>query len=177
VLSGAFINDVVVTKDAAYFTNTTGGQLFVVPLGRRGALPAPSAVTSLPIGAPNPNGIETTPDSQALLVVSGGNLFRVDPATGATTPTALGGQNVENGDGLVRRGRTLYVVQNRSNLIAVVKLNRDGTAGSVRERLSDADLDVPSTADLFGPAIYAVNARFGAPMTPDTPYQIVRVDR
>ena len=130
------------------------------------------------IGAASPNGIETTPDKKALLVVSAGDLFRVDPATGATTQTALGGDNaVENGDGLVRRGRTLYVVQNRSNLIAVVKLNRDGTSGTVKDRLTDPDLDVPSTADLFGRAIYAVNARFGTPTTPDTPYQIVRVER
>src|SRR5262245_16158844 len=177
VASGAFINDVVVTHDAAYFTDTMGGQLFAVPLGPGGDLPAPSAVRQIAIGAANPNGIETTPDNGALLVVSGGNLFRVDPATGATTQTALENGPVTNGDGLFRQGRTLYVVQNRSNLIAVVEVNGDGTAGTVTERLSDGDLDVPSTAGPSATAIYAVNARFATPPTPDTPYQIVRVDR
>ena len=176
--SGGFINDVVVTHDAAYFTNTTGGQLFAVPLVAGGALPPSGRFSPTAIGAANPNGIETAPDNKALLVVSGGALFRFDPATGITTQTSLGGADVVNGDGLVRQGRTLYVVQNRSNRIAVVKLNADGTAGTVQERLGEGlPLDVPSTADLFGNAIYAVNARFGAPMTPDTPYEIVRVER
>ena len=171
-----FINDVVVTADAAYFTNTMGGQLFAVPLGPGGQLPDSGTIAPLAIGAASPNGIETTPDNKALIVVSAGDLYRVDAATGTTTEIDLGGENVVNGDGLVRNGTTLYVVQNRANLIAVVKLNPAGTAGTVERRLTDPDLDVPATADLFGSAIYAVNARFTTPPTPSTTYTIERVE-
>jgi sugar lactone lactonase YvrE len=172
-----FINDVVVTADAAYFTNTAGGQLFPVPLGPGGRLPDSGTIDPLAIDAASPNGIETTPDNKALIVVSAGALFRVDPATETTTEIDLGGENVVNGDGLVRNGTTLYVVQNRVNMIAVVKLNAAGTAGTVERRLTDPDLDVPATADLFGSAVYAVNARFTTPPTPSTSYTIERVER
>lgn len=189
--SGAFINDVVVTRGAAYFTDSNNARLFEVPLGPAGALPDPSAVRPIaltgdfpstpPLATPNANGIETTPDGQALLVVHTvtGQLFRVDPATGvaANVPLTGGGGNVLRGDGIVRRGQTLYVVQNTLNQIAVVELDRAGTSGVIERTLTNDHLDVPTTADLLfgvGP-LYAVNARFSTPATPDTEYQIVRV--
>ncbi len=188
--SGSFINDVVVTRDAAYFTDSNNARLFEVPFGPGGALPDPSAVRAVPLTGefptttpptPNANGIETTPDGEALLVVHtvAGQLFRVDPATGvaANVPLTGGSGNVVRGDGIVRRGRTLYVVQNTLNQIAVVRLDRAGTTGQIERTLTNEHLDVPTTADLLfgvGP-LYTVNARFGTPPTPDTPYQIVRV--
>jgi len=187
---GSFINDVVVTRTAAYFTDSNNARLFEVPLGRNGALPAPTAVRAIPLtgdfpttspATPNANGIETTPDGTALLVVHtvAGQLFRVDPETGVATMVALtgGSGNVLRGDGIVRRGRTLYVVQNTLNQIAVVQLNRRGTTGAINRVLTNPNLDVPTTADLLfgmGP-LYTVNARFTTPPTPDTPYKIVRV--
>jgi hypothetical protein len=188
----SFVNDVVVTHDAAYFTDSNNARLFEVPFGDDGALPDPSssAVRTIPLAGefpttppstPNANGIETTPDGQALLVVHTvtGQLFRVDPATGVATnvPLTGGSGNVVRGDGIVRRGRTLYVVQNTLNQIAVVGLDRAGTTGQIRRTLTNKNLDVPTTADLLfgiGP-LYAVNARFSTPATPDTEYQIVRV--
>jgi hypothetical protein len=189
-LNTAFINDVVVTHDAAYFTDSANARLFEVPLGDGGALPLPSAVrpialtgdfpTTMP-STPNANGIETTPDRQALLVVHtvAGQLFRVDPVSGVATnvPLTGGSGNVVRGDGIVRRGSTLYVVQNTLNQVAVVGLDRAGTSGQIRRTLMNENLDVPTTADLLfgiGP-LYAVNARFSTPATPDTEYQIVRV--
>ena len=37
--------------------------------------------------------------------------------------------------------------------------------------------DVPATIARIGSALYAVNARFSTPPTPDTDYAVVRVDR
>jgi hypothetical protein len=85
--------------------------------------------------------------------------------------------NVLRGDGIVRQGTTLYVVQNFLNQIAVVELAPDGSAGTISAVLTDGDFDVPTTADLFGPAVYAVNARFSTPPGPDVAYQVVRVER
>jgi hypothetical protein len=41
--------------------------------------------------------------------------------------------------------------------------------------LTSDGLDVPTTAAYVTNALYAVNARFGTPVTPDTPYWITRL--
>ena len=95
---------------------------------------------------------------------------------GATTQMIdLGGASVSAGDGILLIGKTLYVVRNRLNQIAVIKLSRDLTSGTVTDTLTNANFDVPTTIGLFGDALYAVNARFGTPPTPDTTYTAVRV--
>lgn len=180
-----FVNDVVVTRNAAYFTDSNQPVIYRLPLGRKGALPEQSAVERIPLsgdyvfvpGAFNANGIEATANGQWLIIVhsSRGELYRVDPRTGATTLIDLGGASVSNGDGIRLRGRTLYVVRNRLNQIAVIKLSRDLTSGTVTDTLTNANFDVPTTIGLFGDALYAVNARFGTPPTPDTTYTAVRV--
>jgi len=182
-----FVNDVIVTKKAAYFTDSQQPFLYKVPLGRRGELPDQSAVERIPLsgayvfvpGAFNANGIEASSDGKRLLVVhsSRGELYRVDPDTGEATLVDLGGYVLTNGDGLRLQGRTLYVVQNRLNQIAVIRLSRDWTSGSVERTITDPNFDVPTTVGLFGNSLYAVNARFTTPPTPDTTYTVVRVPR
>jgi hypothetical protein len=83
---------------------------------------------------------------------------------------------VPNGDGILLHGRTLYVVQNQLNLIAVVKLDHDLGSGTVLRRLSDPGFDFPTTIDRFGGRLYAVNARFNATTPPaETPYWITAI--
>jgi sugar lactone lactonase YvrE len=53
-----------------------------------------------------------------------GKLFTVDPGTGVTRTIAVNA-TLTNGDGLLLQGRTLYVVQNRDDKIAVVSLTAD----------------------------------------------------
>ena len=182
-----FINDVVVTRDAAYFTDSSQPVIYKVPLGRHGELPDPSAVQRIPLsgdfvfvpGAFNANGIEATPDGRWLLIVHStrGELYRVDPRTGQSKLIDLGGASVTNGDGLRLSGHTLYVVRNVLNQIDVVKLNRFWTGGTVVNVLTNPNFDVPTTIGVFGPWLYAVNARFTTPPTPDTTYTVVRVPR
>jgi hypothetical protein len=81
-----------------------------------------------------------------------------------------------NGDGIVLEGRTLYLVQNRLNQIAVIELEPDLTAGVLVDVLTSPYFDVPTTAAAsFGRSLYAVNARFGTPPTPATQYEVVQV--
>ena len=87
-----------------------------------------------------------------------GELFKVNARTGRTREIALD-QPVTNGDGVLRQGRKIYVVQNRDNKIAVVKLSRKERRGRVRRFLTDPRLDVPTTIAPFKKFIYAVNAR------------------
>lgn len=177
----AFVNDVVVTRDAAYFTDSVNPVLYVVDLDRRGR---PGAARTLPLTGDlqyttgvNANGIEASPDGRTLLVVQSnlGLLFRVSAATGVTEQVDLGGASLTNGDGLLRRGSTLYVVRNRLNEIAVVELDRRYETGRLVDTITDPNFQVPTTVAAFGPFLYAVNARFGTPPTPDTTYTVVRV--
>lgn len=179
-----FVNDVVVTRDAAWFTDSQQAQLYKLPLGPGGAPPDDVEVVPLSgeweqVDGFNANGIAQTPNRQALLVIQSatGILFRVDPETGEATAVDLGGLLLPNGDGLLVVGRTLYVVQNQLNKVAVIRLNAAGTSGEFVEDLTDSDFQVPTTIARFGKGLYLPNARFGTPTTPDTPYSVVRIER
>jgi sugar lactone lactonase YvrE len=179
-----FVNDVVVTPDAAWFTDSLNPVLYKLPLGADGQLPGQDDVVTVPLTGDvvfqegfNVNGIERTPDGAELLVVqtNTGLLFRVDPATGVTRTVDLGGVTLPDGDGLLRDGRTLYVVRNVSNEVAVVRLDRAGRRGSVVARLTDPRFDVPTTADRFDGRLYVTNSRFLIDPTPTTTYSAVAV--
>jgi sugar lactone lactonase YvrE len=182
-----FVNDVILSKDAAWFTDSRQPVLYKVPLGRHGKLPKQSAVRTLPLSGDykhdaagtNANGISLTPDGRGLIIVQSvtGLLFRVDPRTGVTKQVNLGGLLMTAGDGLLRSRDTLYVVQNRLNQIAVLDLNNSGTRGRQLRTITSADFDIPTTAAFFGKRIYLPNARFSTPPTPTTPYWVTAVHR
>jgi sugar lactone lactonase YvrE len=182
--AATFVNDVVVTRKAAYFTDSQNPQLYVVPLGRHGRLPGQGAVRTLPLTGDlvyqdgfNLNGIAAAKGGRVLVVVQSntGKLFTANPRTGRTREIDLGGELVTNGDGLLLRGRTLFVVRNRLNLIAVVRLSRSLTEGRVVAELTDPDFDVPTTIAFTAGHLYAVNARFGIADPTTARYDIVRV--
>ncbi len=182
----SFVNDVVLTKDAAWFTDSQQAQLYKLPLDRPRTLPDADEVETLPLTGEwmqqpgfNANGIAQTPNHQALLVIQSvtGFLFRVDPATGVATRVDLGGTVLTNGDGLLVVGRTLYVVQNQSNTVAEIRLNAAGTSGVLVDQLTSPEFDVPTTVAAYANSLFLPNARFGTPPTPDTTYQVTRIDR
>jgi sugar lactone lactonase YvrE len=183
----SFINDVVVTRDAAYFTNSFQPAIYRVALANNGELPASPTAVEIPLtgdyqftqGAFNANGIAATPNGDTLIIVNSvdGALYNVDPETGDATLIDLGGDSVPNGDGILLQGKTLYVVQNQLNQIAVVELNSDLTEGTIVDTITSSAFRVPTTIARFGSALYAVNARFGTPPTPDTEYEVVQVSR
>ena len=179
----SFINDVVLTPDAAWFTDSVNPFLYKLPL-RHGRLPGQAQVVALPLSGDivfgpgfNANGIARTPDGRGLLIVQSntGLLFRVDPGTGVARTVDLGGYVLTAGDGLLVRGRTLYAVQNALNTIAVFRLNSAGSRGMLTDRLTDPRLDVPTTVAAFGNRLYLPNARFSTPPTPTTPYTAVAI--
>lgn len=182
----SFINDVVLTRRMAWFTDSANPVLYGLPLGRRGDLPDADEVVTLELGGEyvqqpgfNLNGITRTPDGRALLAVqtATGLLFRIDPESGEATEVDLGGALLTNGDGMLLLGRTLYVVQNRSNQVAVVELNRSGTRGQLVDTLNSDHFDVPTTVAAFGRWLYLPKARFSTPPTPTTTYTAVRIER
>jgi sugar lactone lactonase YvrE len=180
-----FVNDVVLTGDAAWFTDSFRPVLYKVPLGRHGQLP--EAAVTVPLtgdyqfvpDAWNANGIVRTPDGRGLLIVSmiHKQLFRVDPATGATTLVTMSGADAEFGDGMVLAGRTLYVVQGWHYRVAVFRLDAAATTATFVAHISHERFAVPSTAAKVGGRLYVVSARFDT--TPDaaTPYWVTAIDR
>lgn len=181
----SFINDVVLTAEAAYFTNSFQPVIYRVPLLPKGQFPDTPTVEEITLGgdyqftpgAFNANGIAATANGDRLIIVNSteGALYNVDPSTGVAIRIDLGTGAVPNGDGILLRGRNLYVVQNRLNQVAVIQMNSDFTAGTITRTITSPLFRVPTTIAGFGKTLYVVNARFGTPPTPDTDYDVVRV--
>ena len=185
-----FTNDVIVTRTAAYFTDSFAPALYRLQLGPQGLIPGSADLQTIPLGGDfvfipatfNANGIEATPDGTNLFVVNGSaaELYRVDPHTGEATKIDLGGAGVPSGDGLVLEGLTLYVVQNFLNQIAEIQLAPDLASGEIVDVITSPLFRIPTTADLFGSSLYAVNARFDVapPGVPNAfEFEVVRVQK
>jgi hypothetical protein len=176
-----FINDVVLTRRTAYFTDSRQPVIYAVSRDLSGVTPIALAGFPMTPNVNNLNGIEAVRKGRLLLAVqsSEGVLWRIDPATGSHSPVDLGGEELTNGDGLLLiRKRTLLVVQNRSNQIAVVRLAKDFRSGSVVGTITHDDFDVPTTVARKRGNLFLPNARFGttAPESPDAAeYWITRV--
>lgn len=187
----SFVNDVVVTSKAAYFTdsgtanNPNPGafqfagepRLFVVPIGAAGEVGDDFdevAVDAPDIAFPNLNGIETLPGGKRLVVAhtAGGLLFEVDPKTGGAGVIDIG-VGLIGADGLVRNGNIVYVVENAAARISAVKVAADGSSGVVDAVYPVTGAETPTTAGIFGKTLYAVDARFGSMAGP---YSVFRVD-
>lgn len=178
-----FLNDLVVTREAVYVTDSFAPLLDVIPLGPGGSLPDPTAAFSLPLsgtftfvpGNFNANGIVAARGWLLVVMSASGELLRVDPATGLATVVDLGGASVASGDGLELRGDSLYVVRNFLNEVAMLGLGPQLASAELIGVITSPDLDIPTTAALQAGRLWAVNARFTTPPTPDTEYDIVRL--
>jgi hypothetical protein len=167
-----FLNDLVVTDDAVYVTDSFNAWLDVIPLGANGALPALDEVTTLPLsgitfepGQFNANGIVASRGWLIVVDSFTGGLYRVDPATGEGSPISIGAADVSNGDGLELRGSTLYVVRNADQRVEVFRLGAGLRSATWLRTLTSPDLSVPTTAAVQAGRLWVVNARFGIPTT------------
>lgn len=181
--AGTFVNDVVLTPDAAWFTDSYKAQLYRLAIGRGGE---PGGVSTLPLSGDwvqgpdfTANGISRTPDGRALIVADtvadGGLLMRVDPRTGVATKVDTGSLRLPYADGLLLLGRVLYVVQQSANRVDVIRLDAAGTRGTPIAVITDPRFRIPTTVAAWGDRLYLPNARFDTPPTPDTEYDVVSV--
>ena len=159
------MNDVAIARGGAYFTDSR--RQFLYRFDGREVKAIPLTGDIVYEAGNNANGIEATRDGKTLVIVQSnvGRLSRSTPRSGRTREIVLN-EPVVNGDGLLLDGKTLYVVQNRDNKVAVVRLRRSLSSGTVTMHLTDPDFDVPTTIDDFGHRLYAVNARFRPAGTP-----------
>jgi hypothetical protein len=165
-----FLNDLDITRNAVYITDSQNAQLAVIPLGRFGRLPDPSAAHLMPLTGEfqmqpgfNANGIAARGGWLVMVQLNTGFLFKVNPRTGETHRIDTGGYLVSNGDGLELRGRTLYVVRNFDNLVAALRLSRGLRHAELLGEITapPGALSVPTTATATLRGLYVVNARFG----------------
>jgi hypothetical protein len=183
------INDVVITRQAAYFTDSIRpylGRVAIAPDGQpRSAANVPLPENfGVPGGCtlglpPKSNGIAATANGKYLILVhmSEGQLYLMDTATFNVLPIDVtgrdfaGGNVLCGGDGLLLDGKTLYVVQAPMNRVAVVELSPDRLSGVLTRYItepfaSNPALGFPTTVAEFGNALYAVT--YGdAPPSPD----------
>jgi hypothetical protein len=182
---GGFVNDVVVTKRWAFFTDSVEPFLYRVRIRDDGLPAGRNSVRSVPLTGDieyeagfNANGIDVDRGTRRFVMVQSntGKLFLVRPG-GRTREIDLGGERVDSGDGVLLQGGNVFVVQNFLNQVAKVRLSADLRSGNVVSRTTDPDFDVPTSIDGLGDRLYVVNARFTTPPTPHTKYWIAPFDR
>ncbi len=182
-----FINDVALSTDAAYFTDSGRPTLFRVSRTATGVGDTAEAWLDLtttiiqyqptdPAFGPNLNGIVVTPDNKYLIVVQSntGKLFRITIADKSISEINLGGSQV-HGDGLLLNGQTLYAVAKPN--IAPIVLSADFSSGTVGATFTDASLRFPTTIAQEGDRLLVVNAQFDKQptKTPVLPFSVSSV--
>ncbi|WP_211370372.1 SMP-30/gluconolactonase/LRE family protein [Nonomuraea turkmeniaca] len=129
------------------------------------------------------NGIVADPSGRFLLTADmvGGDLFRLDIASGAVRRVALRGGDMLHADGLELRQGTLWVVHNTDNAISRWHVARDGASAGVERRLTDTALELPTTLVRRHGTLYVVRSQFdkGGPLggegRPRIPFTIAAV--
>jgi sugar lactone lactonase YvrE len=181
----SLVNDVALTNDGAWFTESRQARLYFVPVSQAGvpgatfrtlAVSGPAA--DITVGRVNLNGIQATPNGETLVVAHSVNaqLHTVDPTTGASATIA--GVSLPNVDGIVLEAGRLWAVQNLSNQVSQIRLRPDLTSGAVEEVITSNLFQVPTTAARFESRLAVVNSKMntGFPPTADQ-YEVIVVGR
>ena len=177
-LGKGFINDVTLTSDGAWFTNSAAAELYFLPVGEQGDL---GKVKTLKLSGPaadltqgfNLNGIAASDDGKVLIVAHSmnGALYTVNPKTGESA--AIKGASVPFVDGILVRGDNVWAVQNQLNQITRLDLSSDLSSAEVRNIIKSGAFNIPTTVALFGEGtLAAVNAQFNQP---PSPFEVVLV--
>ena len=187
------INDVALTKDAAYFTDSFNPVIYKVRIGHHGkigsaqaiALSGPAA-TIVP-GGFNLNGIAAANGRLIVDHTDLGKLFTINPRTGSSREITVTGGALSVGslDGILLRGNKLYVVENFTERLVTLKLGHDLRTARIVATVTDADVKgafrIPTAVAEQNGKLALVNARFdvglppplGTGVPPGTDYNLV----
>ena len=186
------INDVVLTRDAAWFTDSFAPVLYKLPIrssGRLGTgrtIPLSGPAAEIVPGAPNLNGIAAAPDGKRLIVnhTALGALFTVNPETGVTRRIEVSGLLPGVLDGLLLDDHSLWAVENFANTLVRIRLSSDLSRGRITQTIQSPLFRVPTTvAEAGDDRLALVNARFdlglppplGSGLPPGTEFDVVVV--
>lgn len=192
--AASLINDVTVTNDAAYFTDTFNPVIYKVPIGPGARIGQPQSIplsgpAAVPGDFPNWNGIDATRDGKSLIVghSSRGAMYLVDPVTGASRTIEITGGTItpDTADGILLDGKTLWVVENFANRLVKIELDPGLTSGRIVAAVTHPLFRVPTTVAEHGNRLALINGRFdlgfpppfgpGAP--PGTTFDVVQLDK
>jgi sugar lactone lactonase YvrE len=198
--SGEFgiVNDLTITKDAVFFTDSFRPVVYQLPLSRNGEIPDDIfAATEIPLPPEflntdpfccTGNGIVSTPDGKTLIIGHSNlaRLYVMDVATGDVSQVMVDGPLSGFLDGLAMEGSTVYVMTPYDfpgppvsvDRIQVVELDKDYLTGTLVDTITDPeDLDGVASGAIFGGSLYVNNARYAAPFPPppDTPFWVTKI--
>jgi DNA-binding beta-propeller fold protein YncE len=180
---GPAINDVALTTEEAWFTDSFQPHLYRVPIAPDGSIGAPSTLALTGPAANlsgdfNLNGIAATADGKTLIVAHSGDstLYTVNPATGASA--AIVGADVPSVDGILLEAGRVWAVQNLLNQVTELRLSPDLSSASEGQVITSPLFQVPTTVARHGNTLALVNAKFdtGIPPTADQ-YEVVLINR
>lgn len=193
------VNDLTITKDAVYFTDSFRPVLYRLPLSKNGGLPLdPGAATEIPLPDEfildpendpccGGNGIVSTPNGKTLIIGHSNlaRLYRFDTATGDVDQIAVDGPLSGFLDGIAMQGDTLYIMTPYDfpgppvsiDRIQVVELDKGNLSGTLVDTITDPDnLDGVASGAIFGNSLYVNNARYATFPEPNTPYWLTKLN-
>lgn len=196
--SGEFgvVNDLTITKDAVYFTDSFRPVLYRLPLSENGEIPLdPAAATEIPLpdvfsnNEPfccTGNGIVSTPDGKTLIIGHSNlaQLYRFDTATGDVAQIAVDGPLTGFLDGIAMQGHTLYIMTpydfpgppDSLDRVQVVELSKGKFSGTLVDTITDPDnLDGIASGAIFGNTLYVNNARYTTFPEPNNLYWLTKL--
>jgi Cu-Zn family superoxide dismutase len=179
--TGSFLNDIWVAGDgSAYVTDSTLPRIWRVRHTRAGwkielwrdvsdTISYTPSLADFDLG-----GIVATPDGRTLLTTQGttGQLWRIDLRSRRISEVAVDGPALVTADGIVLRGRSLYVVQNFARQITELRLRDDWRTARTKEVVATPADRTFTTAKLVGGRLLLVDSKFGF-----SPEQAVAEDR
>ncbi len=195
--SGEFgiVNDLTITKDAVYFTDSFRPVLYRLPLSRDGAIPLNAgAATEIPLPDEfinndpfccTGNGIVSTPNGKTLIIGHSNlaRLYRLDTASGDVDEIVVDGPLTGFLDGIAMQGDMLYIMTPYDfpgppvsiDRIQVVELDKGYLSGALVKTITDpSNLDGVASGAIVGNSLYVNNARYvvAFPPPPDTPFWV-----
>lgn len=170
--AGSFLNDLWVGPDGSvYVTDSSLPIIWRITEGPSGWQidqwldVSPTITYTAPTTDFDLGGIVTTRDDDALLTSQGttGQLWRIDLVTQEIVEVDLGGAAIPNADGIVLKGKKLWVVQNFTRQVSMFTLDSDAESARLR-RIQQTPADQTlTTAKLTKGRLLAVDSQFGFP--------------
>ena len=176
----SYVNDVAVTPQGAWFTDSYHPQLFFVPVVA-GVLGAPR---TLPLSGPGAGGspdtffmndVIATPSGDTLLVAATtpGKVYKINPVTGVSAE--IEGVNAPGVASLVLEGHRLWAVQ-LDDKITRWCLDGDLSRGTADGTITDPLFDQPVSAAKIGDRLAVVNSHIFSGYPPTSPtYEVLLV--
>lgn len=178
-----FINDVALTRDGAWFTDSSQALLYFVPVVdgvpsstfRTLALTGPAADLSADF---NNNGIAAVRCGALLVVAHSGKgvVNLVDPRTGASR--TITGVSVPTVDGILTKGSHELIAVQNTNRVSIWRLAGDLRSGTQQQVITSKRFQTPTTVARFGRRLAVANAKFDTGFPPTAAqYEVVVVRR